>query len=111
MENKFWIILCSMILLETIAMTITENSVKLHNYHYILAVLLYGLVSYLFYNLLVYSKKSGCTVNAIWNCSTTVILALISVFYFKKNLNLNEKVGIFLAVLSILFMESIIKLN
>ena len=109
MNNKFWPILFVLIIIETIAMTLIENSVKLKTYHYIIAIFLYGLVSYLFYNLLTNTTKSGSTVNAIWNCSTTIALAIVSIFYFKKTLNLNEKIGIFFAVLSILFMESVIK--
>lgn len=110
MNNKFWFILVLLILIETFAMALIENSVKIKSYHYCISIVLYGIVCYLFYKLLTHSDKSGATVNAIWNCSTTIALTIISVFYFQKKLNMNEKVGIFFAILSILFMESVIKI-
>ena len=110
MKNLFWPILFVLIIVETIAMALIENSVKLHTQHYIFGIFMYAVVSYLFYNLLVNSDKSGASANAIWNCSTTIALSLLSVFYFRETLDLNKKVGIFLAVLSILFMESVIVL-
>ena len=54
MKNLFWPILFVLIIVETIAMALIENSVKLHTQHYIFGIFMYAVVSYLFYNLYSY---------------------------------------------------------
>jgi multidrug transporter EmrE-like cation transporter len=111
MIQPFWCFLILIIILETTAMSLIESSVKHDSYTYLLAIVLYAIVSYLFYKLIGSSNRNGSTVNAIWNCSTTIGLTLIGVFYFQNKLHLNQFVGLCLAILSILFMESVISIE
>ena len=58
-----------------------------------------------FYNIIKKSKKNGCDTNAIWNCSTTLILTLISILAFKNKVSKFKLIGMFAAIVSIFFIE------
>ena len=105
MDYYFWCLLIPLILIESTAMYIMERSVKNNDNFYILSIFMYGLVAFLFYNIIKKSKKNGCDTNAIWNCSTTLILTLISILAFKNKVSKFKLIGMFAAIVSIFFIE------
>tara|TARA_B110001469_G_C9643017_1_gene323918 strand:- start:1781 stop:2110 length:330 start_codon:yes stop_codon:yes gene_type:complete len=103
-------LLILLIIIEIISMFIIEYSVKNNTNHFVLSIPLYGFISYLFYILLKSKNESAASLNAIWNCSTTIIVTIVGIFFFKNKISKNHIIGIALSILSILFIESIIEL-
>ena len=73
------------------------------NNYYIFGILLYGIVAYILYRILIHGKLA--ITNALWNATTVILVTLVGVFYFKEELNKYEYIGIFFAILAVIFME------
>ena len=69
----------------------------------IFGILLYGIVAYILYRILIHGKLA--ITNALWNATTVILVTLVGVFYFKEELNKYECIGIFFAILAVIFME------
>jgi len=100
---KMWLLLVIVIILETATMTLLEYSANNHNNYYILGIILYAITAYIFYRVLIIGKL-GIS-NALWNVSTIILITLVSIFYFKEELDIYGKFGIMFAILSVILME------
>ncbi len=103
MIKQFWILIIFIAILETFSMSIIEYSANKKNNYYIIGIILYAIIGYILYKLLINGKLA--ITNAIWNSITVILVTFIGVFVFKETLNRYECIGIFFAILSVLFME------
>ena len=102
-KKTMWSFIITLAIIETLAMSTIEYSANENNYYYIFGILLYGIVAYILYRILVSSKLA--ITNALWNATTVILVTLVGVFYFKEELNKYECIGIFFAILAVIFME------
>ena len=72
------------------------------NYYLIFGIILYVLVSYLYYIALT-SKVPLAIVNIIWQTATVIIITLISIFYLKQKITKKEIIGIIILLIGSLF--------
>lgn len=98
-----YLLIVLLIILEVFAMTTIEYSANNRNYYYIIGILLYMFIGFLLYKILINSNLAKT--NAIWNVVSIILVTLISVLYFKEELTIYTKIGIFFAILSIIFLE------
>ena len=101
--NYLYLLIVILIILEAFAMSTIEHSANNNNNYYILGILSYMLVGFLLYKILIY--RNLATTNALWNVVSIVLVTFIGVYYFGEPLNIYSKIGIVLAILSIIFME------
>ena len=102
-KKTMWSLIITIAIIETFAMSTIEYSANNKNNYYIFGIFLYCIVAYILYKILV-SGKLAIT-NALWNATTVIFVTLVSVFYFKEELNKYECIGIFFAILAVIFME------
>ena len=98
-----WSLIITISIIETFAMSTIEYSANNKNNYYIFGILLYGIVAYILYRILIHGKLA--ITNALWNATTVILVTLVGVFYFKEELNKYECIGIFFAILAVIFME------
>lgn len=96
----YYFILITLIISESSAQTLLQtaknkNGEKLY---LILGVLFYSLVGFVYYFFLKLSNNLGLA-NIIWNTSTSIIISLISILYFKQKLKLKQILGAIIIVL------------
>ena len=102
-KKTMWSFIITLAIIETLAMSTIEYSANNKNNYYLFGILLYGIVAYILYRILVSSKLA--ITNALWNATTVILVTLVGVFYFKEELNKYECIGIFFAILAVIFME------
>ena len=101
--NYLYLLIIILIILEAVAMSTIEYSANNRNMYYILGIIMYMLVGFLLYKILINSDLAKT--NAIWNVVSIILVTIISVIYFKEPLTFYTKLGIFFAILSIVFLE------
>ena len=77
--------------------TIKTNSV------FLLAFIIYGCQSIIFYKSLDYG--SMIQMNLIWDLTSDILVTIIGLCYFKEATSTNQKIGIFLGILSLLLLK------
>jgi len=103
LSNNSWTLILLIAVLETVAMGIIQDSANKKNKSFIIGIIIYCLVAYVLYEIL----KSGnvATTNALWNATTVLFVSLMGIFYFDEKLDIYQYIGIFFAVLAVIFIE------
>ena len=104
MHNKtLWFMILTIAVLETIAMSVIEDSANKGNKYFIIGIIIYCIVAYILYEIL----KSGniAITNALWNAITVVLVTLMGIFYFNEKFTLYQYIGLAFAILAIIFIE------
>ena len=92
-----------LIILESIAISLLKYSSRNNNKFYILSGICYILIVYILYYL--FKVEKVVTSFALWNIGAILLAYIISTFIFKEKVNLYEKSGILLLVISIVLLE------
>ena len=100
--NHYYYILM-LIILESVAISLLKYSSKNNNKFYVLSGICYLLIVYILYKL--FKIEKVVTSFALWNIGAILFAYIISVFIFKERVNLYEKSGILLLVISIVLLE------
>lgn len=89
---------------------IMESSVKLYrtnnNIKYIVfAMILYSLQPLLFNYNMKTTKMGMAETNILWNITSTIIVTIIGVYYFKEKLENHSKLGITFGIIAIFLLN------
>jgi multidrug transporter EmrE-like cation transporter len=103
MKINVWMLILFIAVLETIAMSIIEDSANKNNKYYIFGIILYTIIAYLLYNIL----KIGdiAITNALWNTTTVILVSLVGILYFEEKFTTYQYIGLGFAILAIIFIE------
>ena len=104
MNNKtIWVMILIIAVLETIAMSVIEDSANKRNKYFIIGIIIYCIIAYILYEIL----KDGniAITNALWNATTIVLVTLMGIFYFDEKLTIYQYIGLAFAVLAVIFIE------
>jgi len=102
--NNIWILLLIVIIIETLSIALLAAGVKYSNSIYILGIIGYCIVGFVFY-LILKTKKPLSKANALWNVGSIVLITLLSIILFQEKIDKYQAIGLFLAFLSVIFIE------
>lgn len=99
-DIKFWIFIFIMGFVELTSNFLIELGKYRHNYKLVIyGISIFFLSGYMYYKLLFY--KDFIVVITVWILTCFIITVLISLFYFRQSYSLSEKIGTFIAFISI----------
>lgn len=102
-KETLWSFILLIAILETIGMSIIEDSANKKNNYFIIGLVFYMIVGIVLYNIL---KVGNLAItNALWNATTVILVTLVGVFYFKEKLSNYQYIGLLFAIFAIIFME------
>ena len=102
-KDTLWEFILLIAILETIGMSIIEDSANKKNNYFIVGLIFYMIVGIILYHVL---KEGDLAItNALWNATTVILVTLVGVFYFKEKLSNYQYIGLLFAILAIIFME------
>ena len=101
--RTMWSLILFIAILETIGMSIIEDSANKKNNYFIVGLIFYMIVGIVLYHVL----KVGdlAITNALWNATTVILVSLVGIFYFKEKFSKYQYIGLIFAILAIIFME------
>lgn len=98
-----WSLIITIAVLETIGMSIIEDSANKRNMYFIIGLGFYMIVGIILYHIL---KEGNLAItNALWNATTVILVTLVGIFYFKEKFTKYQYIGLAFAILAIVFME------
>ena len=95
-----WSLLGGIVIMETCAAASIRRAVDDKNW-LVPGMALYGIVG-LFLYLIEKTGMSLAITNALWNASSTITFAMLSVFFFHAHLSFRQGLGVFLAFIGCL---------
>ena len=101
--ETMWSLILLIAILETIGMSIIEDSANKKNRYFVVGLVFYMIVAIILYHILKVGNLS--ITNALWNATTVILVTLVGVFYFKEKLTKYQYIGLLFAIFAIIFME------
>lgn len=85
------------------ALKLRYNKVITSPFIFIIAFLLYGFQTIIFYKAL--SFGSLAQMNVLWDVTSDVFVTIVGVYFFKEAITSHQKIGIVLAIISIILLK------
>jgi len=99
----YWILIFLLIFIDVISTGIIKQSATNMNHYYLFGMLGFFISGYILYLLL--DLGDLAVINATWDILSIILISILGIIYFKESYNIYHITGLFLAFISLFFIN------